>query len=438
MNIDIKNLSYHSLYIDQNKCIGLMHCMRVCPTNSIRVRNGKARIINDRCIDCGECIKVCSVKAIIPLTTSFTDLSKFKHKIAIPSPALYGQFSQNILPLKIQKGLLHLGFNEVIDISDSCEAVSLAIAEFLKEYKGPKPLITTVCPTVVRLVQSRYPELVDNLLPIENPREIVAKEIRHACSKELKINPEEIGIIYLTPCPSKMIAIKEPPRNGGKSNLDGAISINDIYSPLLKAISHLSENDEEKALNKMSSYGLSWAMLGGVARPLAPENWLGVSGLHDIKKMFSEIEESQVGDVELLECFSCIGGCIGGSLCVDNMYVARSKVIKLSQKADKKKRWKPEKISKLYKEGYFTKKEKYLPRPAKPLDPDISKAIEKAKEKERLTKELPGIDCGACGSPTCRSLAEDIVLGYAKITDCFSKREEKLKEKANLKIVKDE
>ena len=432
------NYSHHSLLIDADKCTGKLHCVRACPTNAIRVRNSKARIIADRCIDCGECISVCTQKAILPLTNSFTDLARFKYTVAIPSPAIYGQFPKDILPAKIQKGLVKLGFNEVIDISDMCEATSLAIAEFLKDYKGPLPLITTVCPTVVRLVQSKYPELVDNLLNIESPREIVARETRVKRAKELNLNPQDIGIIYITPCPSKMIAIIER-QEYGQSSLDGAISIKDIYGPLHQIMTGMKIDNDVDLLSKMSSYGLSWAMLGGVARPLQPENWLGVSGIHDIKKIFSDIESRNIGEVELIECFSCVGGCVGGSLTVDNMYLSRSKIINLAKRADKKKRWNSKKISKLFKEGFFLKEKKFSPKPSKPLDSDISKAIEKMNAKEALTKELPGIDCGACGSPNCRSFAEDVVLGYAKLEDCFAKREElqRKKKEKNFKIVKD-
>ena len=38
---------------------------------------------------------------------------------------------------------------------------------------------------------------------------------------------------------------------------------------------------------------------------------------------------------------------------------------------------------------------------------------------EELTEQLPGLDCGSCGAPTCRALAEDIVRGEADRTDCI-------------------
>jgi Na+-translocating ferredoxin:NAD+ oxidoreductase RNF subunit RnfB len=53
------------------------------------------------------------------------------------------------------------------------------------------------------------------------------------------------------------------------------------------------------------------------------------------------------------------------------------------------------------------------------LDPDRKVAIEKINKLEQLLKILPGIDCAACGSPTCRALAEDIVQGRAEPTWCI-------------------
>ena len=91
---------FHSIRIDPDKCDGRMKCMRICPTQAIRIRDGKAFILEEKCIDCGECITACPNSAIIPLTDPFGELSKFRHTVAIPSAALFAQFGQEILPKK--------------------------------------------------------------------------------------------------------------------------------------------------------------------------------------------------------------------------------------------------------------------------------------------------------------------------------------------------
>ncbi len=75
-------------------------------------------------------------------------------------------------------------------------------------------------------------------------------------------------------------------------------------------------------------------------------------------------------------------------------------------------------VRKLYRQNYFFIKGKFEPRPLKPLDKDIAKAIKKRKEKEDIYESLPKIDCGACGAPTCLTFAEDVVKGEAELIDC--------------------
>ena len=47
----------HSVTLDKNKCKGCTACLKRCPTEAIRIRDGKAKILQDLCIDCGECDK---------------------------------------------------------------------------------------------------------------------------------------------------------------------------------------------------------------------------------------------------------------------------------------------------------------------------------------------------------------------------------------------
>ena len=178
-------------------------------------KGGRTATIDlDACIDCGECINACPNNAIIPLTDPFGELSKFKHTVAIPSPALYAQFGREILPDKILEGLKGLGFDDALDLAPICGEVSFVIQEYIREYKGPKPLISITCPTVVRLIQVKYPDLTDLILPIDTPREIASREIKKKKSKELGLKEKEIGTFYLTPCPGKMISIRQPAEKG--------------------------------------------------------------------------------------------------------------------------------------------------------------------------------------------------------------------------------
>jgi iron only hydrogenase large subunit-like protein len=412
---------YHSIQIDTEKCDGLMKCMRICPTQAIRVRNGKAKILEEKCIDCGECITVCTNGAIIPQTDPFGELAKFKHTVALPSPGLQAQFGKEILPKRIIESLKKLGFDDAFDLSLTCGEVSFAIQEYLREYTGPRPLISIACPTVVRLIQVKYPALIEQLIPIDLPREVAARELKKKKSKKLGLKENEIGIFYLTPCPAKMISIKQPAEKG-RSYLDGAISISDIYGSLLSALENVKKETYRKELENICILGMGWAMVGGICRTLRLKNSLAVSGLGEIIKVFDDIETGKLRNIDFIEAYSCPQGCVGGSLTVENIYTSHNKIVKLIETLEYEQiKACPDirEVRKLYKQKYFFIDGKFEPRPIKPLDKDLAKAIKKRKKKEDIYELLPKIDCGVCGAPTCLTFAEDVVKGEAKQTDCI-------------------
>lgn len=412
---------YHSIRIDPERCEGRRRCMRECPTQAIRIRKGKAVILEEKCIDCGECITACPSNAIIPLTDPFGELTKFRHTVALPSPGLHAQFGKVILPNKILTGLKNLGFDDAFDLSLTCGEVSFAIQEYLREYKGPGPLISIACPTIVRLIQVRYPSLIEQLIPIDNPREVAAKELKKKKAKRLGIKENDIGIFYLTPCPAKMISIKQPAEKG-KSHLDGAISISDIYGPLLSALEEVEKDSYRKDLEDICILGMGWAMGGGICRTLKLKNSLSVTGIKDIIKVFDDIERGKLKNIDFIEAYSCPQGCVGGSLTVENLYISYNKILKLIETLEFEQiKACPDirEVRKLYKKNHFLIDGKFEPRPLEPLDKDLAKAITKRKEKEKIYESLPKIDCGVCGAPTCMTFAEDIIKGDAELTDCI-------------------
>lgn len=403
-----------SVRIDEDRCRGRMACMRICPTGAVRVRNGRAMLLHDRCIDCGECVRVCPNSAWVPLTSSFSDFSSFAHTIAIPSPVLYSQFGKDVSPAAILHALTTIGFDRAYDAACASESVSIAIQEYLDSVDSPRPLISPFCPTIVRLIQIRYPNLLDHLIPIESPMEIAAREAKRLAMQELGLKEHQIGAIYITPCPAKMIAIRNPPRKK-HSFVNGTISIAEIFPSLRQA---LAGPAGAEGAPEIRGLGLGWPIVGGQVACLKAEDCLAIGGLGDAVRIFEEIENGKLRDIQYIEVHSCPTACVGGSLTVENAYIARGRVLRVVRRYGAEPCQDREKIRALYRKNFFSLPGKIPSTPIEPLDANIAVALRKLRERQDLYERLPQIDCGACGSPTCLTFAEDVVKGDAKSGAC--------------------
>ncbi len=409
---------YHAHEINLELCDGHMRCLRVCPTEAMRVRNGKASIIGELCVDCGECITACPHRAVVPLADSLDDTGAgFKRRVAIPSPVLYSQFSSDVGPRQILRALKRIGFDYVFDVARACDWEVLATRIFIREHAGRWPLISGFCPAVVRLIQVKYPDLIEHILPMEVPREITARTAKKELSKKLGLALSEIEAVYITPCPAKVVSIRQPAEKR-TSWLDKAIAISDIYGPLRSAVAALEQAAEDEFFED-ATYGPGWSSLGGMTSLLETDKWLAVSGMSDVTKILDDIENSRLRNIEFVEGSACLGGCIGGPLTVENIYVARSRTIRLAERFGHSIARYERRVGELDREGFFAMENLLAPRPLSPLDPDISKAIAKVRRRDEIYKALPKIDCGACGSPSCMAFAEDVVEGDVEMSDCI-------------------
>lgn len=409
---------FHVHKVDKEKCRGHMVCMRNCPTQAIRVRNGKAEISEELCVDCGICISVCPSGAITPVSDPLGEISNFKYKVIVPSPVLYTQFESSIHPYIIHLAFKKLGFDEVFDVNTSSAALARALIKYMETYKGRLPLISSHCPSIVRLIQVKYPDLVELVVNLDVPREVTAREIRKNLPSKLGLNPQDIGIFYVSPCPSKIVSIKQPAEKT-KSWFDGVISINDVFSILFPQVIQIKEESGEHKIPEDFFFNAGWTMVGNVTKSANMENWLAVSGLPNVMKIFDDIENSRLRNIDFVEALSCRLGCIGGPFNVENTYIARTNTIKQRNKYETAIKIDEKEINKKLKEGYYFLENKILPRPTTYFDTDLETSIKRMKGKERVYNKLKQIDCGCCGSPTCMAFAEDFVRGEVKLTDCI-------------------
>lgn len=416
------NEYFHSVNLDKDKCRGCTNCIKRCPTEAIRVRKGKAQIINERCIDCGECIRVCPYHAKTAISDSMDIISAYKYKVAIPAPSFYGQFDKMYSRNNILNALIEVGFDHVFEVARAAEKVSEATRQLLVNPSVKKPMISSACPGVVRLIQVRFPSLIENIVKLESPMEVAAKIIKTQLQESNNLSSEDIGVFFISPCPAKVTSVKSPYEKQ-MSYVDGVISISDIY---LKVLSALNNPDNDSKYSKAGFGGIDWANSGGESGALGAASVLAVDGIHNVIKIFDEIEGDRLSDVDFVEALSCSGGCLGGPLTVANVFVAKT-VLKrhiLEAPASCNENNSP----KSFEELVWTSEVEY--KPVMKLDQDILKAMEKLEKLERIYDGLPGLDCGACGAPNCRALAEDIVREIANETDCIFKLRQRIRDLA--------
>ncbi len=405
--------------------------MRVCPTQAIRVKEGKASLLSELCIDCGSCLKACPSGAISAATRPLKEVWDFKYKVAVPSPVLFGQFPPGVSPAHIVEGLKSLGFDAVWPFAVEVALINRAIRDYVEKWKGRLPLISSSCPVVVRLIQVSYPEMVEQLIPILPPRELAGREVKLRYADKLGISQDEVAAIYITSCQAKTMSIFTP-AEGVKSNLDGAISFHDVYNGILEATYAHKENDQTLRSKDfhLDRQMLQWSLSRGQLDNLHGYRYLSLTGLSNIIRVFDDIEKGKLRNIDFMECYSCWAGCINGNLTVDNFYASVNKLQRLITELPGRDPWIEAEVQKRYPNEDFFIKAPLLPRPLKEDGGSLKERIKKRQEAETVLAALPGINCGLCGTPNCRTLALDIASGEAQKTDCifFSKdRLDKLK-----------
>jgi iron only hydrogenase large subunit-like protein len=409
---------YHAHRVDLDKCRGHMVCMRHCPTQAIRVRHGKATISEELCVDCGRCLSVCPSGAITLIADPVTRISDFKYKVVVPATAVYSQFDPSIHPYIIHLALKKLGFDQVADVTTSSMALGDAIVEYIKGHRGRLPLISSYCPSIVRLIQVKYPDLVELIIPMDVPREMTARKMRRVLVEQSGLKSEEIGIFYIANCPAKIVSVKQPAEKA-KSWFDDVFSIRDLYPALLPHIATIKEEFDPSQVPDDFTFSSSCVSTGSTIRSVRPENWLAVSGIDHVMQILDDIENSRLRNVVYVEALAHMFGCLSGPLNIENPYVAQANSNKQKYKYEKHSRNEREDIERKLKEGYYSLESPVLPRPTEYFDTDLETSIKRMKERERVFQKLRQIDCGCCGSPTCKAFSEDFVRGEVKLTDCI-------------------
>lgn len=407
---------HHALLVLSERCKGCTHCMKRCPTMAIRITAGKAVIDERRCIDCAQCMEVCPNQAIVVEQDPFSQLEAFQVKVAIVPAAFFAQFGEGIEESQIIAALHDCNFTHLylaetgIDILDILQA---------GEIPTSLPLISNFCPASQRLVQIRFPLLLDNLSLLRPPAQVTALFAR----SELENQNTSVGIFYFTPCAAKIAQFKT---EGSEEHrlFDGIINFDSAYNQVSSLLSKRKKEYQgrhaELTFPSFTRKAYRWSLVKGQIANHPNVRSLAIDEMHNVIEFLEILEEEEESTLEFLELQACAEGCVGGILTVRNRFLASERIRHNSRLLPKQ--LSEESCNRILRQAERLKGNLYLTQPlhhsSLSLDEDRTKALHILEKIENIYAVLPHIDCGLCGSPSCRALAEDIAKSQASIRQC--------------------
>ena len=415
----------HSVLLDISKCKGCTHCLKRCPTEAIRIRNGHAQISASSCIDCGECIRLCPYNAKTAICDKLDSIKAYRYKIALPPPSLYGQFDHlDDIDYLIQ-GLYDYGFDEVFEVARAAEIVSGYTRRYLRRPDVLKPAISSACPAVTRLIEQRFPNLIDNVIPMLPPVDVAASMARKKAMEEHpELSHEDIGICFISPCPAKVSYLKNEIAKG-RSDVNCVVSMSDVYFSLVNIMSRATEPVQSA---QTGIIGVSWASSGGEASALFNDRYLAADGIENVIRVLENIDNGSFPELEFIELNACSSGCVGGVLTVENGFIAKARLQTVRHYLPVSRNWNvagdigcdttiPDNM-------FIHEPLQYSPPGS--LSDNMVEAFRKRALIQSIVERLPALDCGSCGSPTCLAFALDIVNGNATEEECIVKMRDRM------------
>lgn len=399
--------AFYPVYTQKNECNDCYKCIRGCHVKAIRISAGSASVINEKCIVCGECVKVCPAKA----KTVRSDLDLVKSlilsgkKVYVSlAPTWKGVYS--VSSQAMVKALMGLGFAGVSETALGAQEVSIQTANILNSCESGL-FISSACPVIDNYIRLYKPDFANSIVPLASPALTHAAMLKESFGKECEV-------VFIGPCIAKKTEADAHP-----NLILAALTFEELnywlkeefieFEPCSdNSYSFLLENSHEGSL-----YPIEGGMNETIRRVGIKNNdvtFIQVSSLADFDKALQNIDLANVGNKIFVEALSCSGGCINGPsvasgkspiLITNEIYsktVNRNLVPTLAKKVVKM---------------------EYSPKPILNQEftiQEISKNLKKI-GKHKLEDEL---NCSACGYTTCREFVNALIQGDAEASQCAS------------------
>jgi len=295
----------------------------------------------------------------------------------------------------------------VFEVGIAAELVTDCTKKLMESGDLPRPVISSACPAIAELILLRFHELADHLLPLYAPAKVAAKLAKKQALAQ-GIPADDIGIFFISPCPAKVYSLHREEVSNEKY-ISGVLAQSDIY---FRLVDKMNKIRNPRRLSRCGYSGLEWGNSGGESNSLGLGNYIHCSGNRNVLGLLKEMSDGKLDGTDFVELNICPGGCVGGVLNVENPFIARNRMRQLAERMKI-----PPATMEEYglDENFFRWDKAPQPSTSFQLDEDRMVAMQKLMRVEEYLKVLPGIDCGACGAPTCRCHAEDVVLGGGKL-----------------------
>ena len=410
----------HSLRINDYLCQGCTTCMRSCPTGAIRIRGGKAVFNDNKCVDCGECMKVCPHKAIYIKQDDFCLIENYGYRVCLVPTTFIGQFDEKYKTKAIYSCLKKLGFTHIYEVEHEVDNMVDLYNQYMEDHPEIRTFISSYCPAVTRLIQVRFPSLVENIIRLRSPLELASRVIIKRLMDE-GARREAIGVFYVTPCAAKIAAVKSPV-SGKETCISGVINMDFLYNKV-QLLLHDSPRDVQPINHALTSRGVLWPLAGGEASLFKGDHY-AVDGLQNVLNFLEKLEDEAIDAPGLVEMRICDQGCVGGVLATNNRFVARKRLeyrARLFDRLQRTRKPEPRNMDPEFAKYIAEQMEipEIKPRSLYKLNDDFAEAFKMASRMRKIEKALPGVNCSACGAPSCAALAEDIVRGEARMDTCI-------------------
>lgn len=400
----------------KDRCRVCYTCVRECPVKAIKIINGQAEVINERCIGCGNCIIVCSqeAKCFLKTTTETSNLFKDNNNVvAIVAPSFPAEFPE-IADYRQFVGMVRaLGFSRVCEVAFGADMVAIEYKKLHEQNKNGGS-ISSDCPAIVFFIEHYHPNLVEKLAPLASPMVAMSRIVKRKYGTDAKV-------VFIGPCIAKKAESDE---------IDEAITFTELRE-LFNQHNITPESVEPSGFDppgagKGSIFPVSRGLLqtAELSEDILTENVIVASGRINFREAIKEFENDPANNhhLELLCCEGCIMG--PGTSPGGKRYNRRSSVSQYVRK--KLEDFDHEEWSKHIREfSDIDLSQQHSVRDRRIKSPH-EEEIKKVLKKIGKNKPQDHLNCMACGYDTCREHAIAIIQGLAEIEMCLPFTIEKL------------